>query len=118
MADNLVRIGGAAIHDRAIAIRLQEGAGRVFGRPQRRQELLFVPTAEQDVIAPFGVGIRHTVFGKLRALLERGGGRRVAEPASMRTTDGDVERKVGEALVDEVVLGNRQRVSGEVEGFG
>src|SRR5712692_6235244 len=47
MADDLVRVGGAAINDRPIAVGLELLARRVLGGAQRGKKLLFIPRAEQ-----------------------------------------------------------------------
>ena len=106
MADDLIRIGGAAIHHRAISVGLELRAGRVLRRAQRSEELALIPRTEQDVFAPLGIRVFHPVFGELRPLLDGRRAGHVTEPARVRTADRDVERPIREALVNKVVRRN------------
>ena len=114
MADDLIRVGRAAINHRAIAVGLELFARRVLGGAQRGEKLLFVPRAEQEVIAPLGIRVLDAVFRELRSLFN---GRRtghITKPARVRTADRDVERPIRQAFVNEIVLRNDRRRVPEV----
>ena len=70
MADDLVRVGRAAIDHGAIAVGFKLLARRVLGGAQRGKKLLFVPRSEQNVIAPLCIRVFDAVCGELRPLLD------------------------------------------------
>src|SRR4030095_16434264 len=80
MMDDLIRIGGAAIHHCAIAVGLEHLSWYVLCRAERAEEFVFVPRPEQDVITPFSIRVIDSVFGELWSLLDSGGAGHVAEP--------------------------------------
>src|ERR1043165_7846003 len=101
--NHLIRVSGAAINHRAIAVRLETIGRRTFGTPQRSQELAFIPRTQQDVITPFRVRVFDAVLLQLRPLLDGGGTRHVTEPAGVGAADGGIEGPIREAFVNEVV---------------
>ena len=114
MADDLVRVGCAAKNDRAVAVGLQLLEWRVLGATQRSEKLRFVPRAQQNVITPLGIGVFDPIFGKFRPLFDGRRARHITEPARVRTANRDVERPIGQTLVNEIILRDDRRRMPEV----
>jgi hypothetical protein len=91
MGDDLIGVGGAALNHRAIAVRLELLAGRVFRTAQRSQKFVLIPGAQQDVITPLGVRVRDPVIFQLRILFDGRGAGNITEPTGVGAADGDIE---------------------------
>lgn len=115
MSNDLIRVSCAAVNHSAIAVGLDRGGRQPFGGVQGRQKFLFVPSADEDVIAPLLVGIVDPVPFQRWSLLDRGGRGNVTKTASVRTSNRRIKRPLRKALVNEIVRLNHGRRVPEVD---
>src|ERR1700722_1204025 len=104
MVNDLIRIGCAAIYDRTIAVGFELLAWHVFSRAQGSEELLFVPRAEQDIIAPLRVRVFDAILCQLWPLLDCRRARNVTKAAGMGAADCNIERPIRQAFINEIIL--------------
>src|ERR1017187_6696953 len=114
MNDSLIRVGGAAKDDGAVAIGFEFGDRRVLRRAQGGQEFLLVPLTDEDIVAPFRVGVSNTIRLKFGRKLVGTGTRDITEAAGVAAADRGVAGPVGEGFVFEVVGRNDQWLTPEV----